>query len=322
MNTKRRTSLRAMSATAVLSVALAGVAGPAAGAEDVPGLCRLLDIDAFAAATGQEYERPPFWDLEDNCKYVATSNPDGQHYVALQLTEVLPYDRVRESALEATDLEIDGHPAFAASEEVSVRDELREFVYVDLDGVTFLVSLFAEEGTIPDQRGHAISLAETAVPALGDVGAAATEPPSAATVTMLDLPTVDGISWSGEWMGGGADLSDPSSVEPLLQALGAEMASLTVLTARAESTEDGSSLGSITAMRVDGADEAALEGAVDTWFAGLFGVDGLETASLGGKDVATIDIEGQSLLVYVTGDTAVVLDFAGPSAERLLEALP
>lgn len=321
MNTKRRTSLRALSVSAVLAVALAG-AGTVAGADDEPGLCRLFDIDEFAAATGQEYEQPPFWDLADNCKYVATSNPDGQHYVSLSLTELVPYDRVRESALNATDLEIDGHPAFAASDEISVRDELREYVYVDLDGVTLVVTLIAEEGTISDQRDQVISLAETAVPGLGDLGPAATEPAAAADVSVLELPTVEGVSWSGEWSGGGAELSDPSSVEPLLQELGAEMASLTVRTARAESAADGSSLGSITAMRVDGADEAALQGAVETWLSGLFGIDGLEASSLGGKDVATLEVDGQTLLAYVTGDTLVVIDFGGPEAERLLAELP
>jgi len=324
MGSKRGTSLRVLATSVVLSVGMAGVAGSAVAAEEELGLCRLFDIDAFTAATGQVYEQPPFWDLEENCKYVATSSPDGFHYVALQLTVVVPYDGVRGSASEAVDLEIGGHQAFASSQVVSVRDELRELVYVDLDGTTFIATLIAEEGTIPGQRDHVVRLAETAVAGLGEVGAAATEPPaSSASVAAPELPTVNGIDWTNEWVGGGADLGDPASTAPLLEALGAGLSSLVVVTAEAESTEDGAPIGNITAIRVRGADQATLEGAVRTWLGGLLGVDEFETASVAGKDVAKVDAgPDQTVLVYVSGDTAVLVALEEPHAEHVLEALP
>jgi hypothetical protein len=322
MGSKRAGTVRALTTAAAALVAVAGVAG-AAAAQEEPGLCRLFDIDAFAAATGQQYEQPPFWDLAENCKYVATSNPEGLHYVALQLTSMVPFDRVRESADEAVDLEIGGHPAFAMAETVSVRDELRELVYVDLGSTTFIATLIAEEGSIPDQRSHVIALAETAVSDLGDVPAAATEPPSEAmAIAAPELPSVEGVSWRNEWVGGGADLADPASMEPLLERLETDLSSLVVLTANAEST-DGERLGGYTAIRVDGVAPAELEDAVRGWFGGLLGVDAPDTVTIGGKDVARLDIgPDQSVLIYVSGDTAVLLDVGEPHVGRILEALP
>ena len=276
--------------------------------------------------------RPHSGIFADNCKYLATSDPDGFHYARLHLDAMVPYEAFREGALDPVDIEVGGHPAFTASD-LDPRGWLNTQVLVDLGDESLRVTLIADDGVDPDQMASTIRLAETAVGKLGSLDPQATIAPAetAAEATGLALPDVDGIRWQGEIKANGAEIAEMADAglnlpfEVLLEQLGAEISQLGFQTANAIDAETGAQLGSYLAVRVEGVDATSLEPAAIAWLTGLVGAAGVsvETTELGGRDVVLIGVgPGSEAYVYVSDDTAHLMALPGSTAARLLETLP
>ena len=297
------------------------------------GLCRVMDIDAIAEMTGQQYEASPFWDLADNCKYLATSHPDGNHYVRLHLDGLAPYERYREGSLDPVDLEVGGRPAFSAFDE-DPRGWLNTQVAVDLGEVTLRATLIADEGADPDQMDNTVRLAEMAVAGLDDEGAAGpaateAEPEAASDVPPIDLPAVDGMTWEREYHGYGATALDsdiaPLGIDVLLDAIDADISRFGAHGADARDIDSGERLGAYLALRVDGADRESMEHAVLVWVAALLELPEapVATDSIGGLDVLVVAPgEGmEPVYIYTTGDTVHLISTPEGEAARILAAL-
>ena len=303
-------------------------------AQAEPGLCRVMDIDAMSEMTGQQYEAAPFWDLADNCKYLATSDPDGNHYVRLHLDGLASYERYREGSLDPVELEVGGRPAFSAFDD-DPRGWLNTQVAVDLGEVTLRATLIADEGADPEQMDNTVRLAEMAVAALDDEGAtgpAATEaePVAASDVRPIALPAVDGIEWEREYEGYGATALDsdiaPVAIDVLLDAIDADISRFGAHGADARDIDSGERSGAYLALRVDGADRESMERAVLAWVAALLDVPEapVEDASIGGLDVLVVAPgEGmEPVYIHTTGDTVHLISTPEDEAARILAALP
>ncbi len=303
-------------------------------AQEEPGLCRVMDIEAMAGLTGQQYEAAPFWDLADNCKYLATSDPDGNHYVRLHLDGLASYERYREGSLDPVDLEVGGRPAFSTIDD-DRRGWLNTQVAVDLGEVTLRATLIADEGADPDQMDNTVRLAEMAIAGLdgeGATGPAATEaePDAAPDVQPIALPAVDGIEWDREYEGYGATALDsdiaPVAIDVLLDAIDADISRFGAHGADARDSESGERTGAYLALRVAGADRESMEHAVLTWVAALLDMPEapVEDASIGGLDVlVVVPAEGmEPVYIHTASDTVHLISTPEDVADRILAALP
>jgi hypothetical protein len=325
--------LRAMPLTVGLLLAIGGVPTLAADAADEEaGLCRVISIDVIADMTGQQYEETPFWDLADNCKYLATSDPDGSHYVRLHLDGLYPYDRYLEGALDPVELEIGGHRAFLASD-VDPRGWLNTQVAVDLGDVTLRTTVILDEGADPDQMDDTVRITEIALAGLGDESSPTEPSPDdsrSADVPGLELPALEGFEWRGDIEAYGAGISDLEDAgmnlpfEVLLEALGADIERLGFRTATIRDSATGEDVGNYLAVRVAGADTAELEPAALTWLASLLGTTEVsaEPVSIGDREVLTITLSAdEQAYVYVDGDSVHLLSMPEAVAASMLEAL-
>ncbi|MEX1336177.1 MAG: hypothetical protein AB1Z66_12840, partial [Candidatus Limnocylindrales bacterium] len=307
---------------------------PALAQEEEAGLCRVIDIAVVAEMTGQQYEPTPFWDFADNCKYLATSNPDGNHYVRLHLDGLATYERFREGSRDPVDLEIGGRPAFTTFDD-DPRGWLNTQVAVDLGDVTLRATLIADEGAVVDQMDDTVRLAEMALASLDDEGAIGLEateaqPGAASDVTPIDLPAVDGIEWDREYQEYGADAlesdSAPLGLDVFLAAIDADASRLGTRGVDARDVETDDLLGGYLALRVAGADAEGIEEAALVWIAALLDVPEapVSDASLDGFDVLVVaPPEGMSpLYVYAEGDTVHLISTPEAVAARILAALP
>jgi hypothetical protein len=303
-------------------------------AQEEAGLCRVLDIDEVAGMTGQQYEASPFWDLADNCKYLAVSDPDGNHYVRVHLDGLAPYERYREGSRDPIDLEVGGRRAFAASDD-DPRGWLNTQVAVDLGDVTLRATLITDEGADPDQLENTIRVAEMAVAGLSAEGASAAEANDAAPVPAPDvppmaLPTVDGIEWQREYEGYGASATEsdiaPLGIDIFLEAIGADISRFGARGADAHDAATGERMGAYLAMRMAGADRESLERAALAWFAALLDLPEVSAASdsIGGLDVLAVTLpEGlPPLYVYAAGETVHFISTPQREAALILAALP
>lgn len=304
-----------------------------ATAQEEAGLCRVLDIDELALMTGQQYEAPPFWDLADNCKYLALSDPDGNHYVRLHLDGLAPYERYREGSRDSVDLEVGGQRAFATSE--IRRGWLNTQVAVDLGDVTLRATLIADDGADPDQLANTVWLGEMAVAGLQGEGTSAPDATDAAAGAALDvlpiaLPAVDGIEWQREYEGYGASATEsdlaPLDIDIFLDAVGADISRFGARGADAHDAATGERTGAYLAMRVAGADSEGLQRAALAWFAALLDLPEVAAAeaSMAGLDVLVVELpEGlPPLYVYIAGETVHFVSTPEDEAARILAALP
>ena len=303
-------------------------------AQEEAGLCRVMDIDAVAEMSGQQYEASPFWDLADDCKYLATSHPDGNHYVRLHLDGLAPYERYREGSLDPVDLEVGGRPAFSAFDE-DPRGWLNTQVAVDLGEVTLRATLIADEGADPDQMDNTIRVAAMAVARLDDEGAAGltameADTGAASDVPPIDLPASDGIEWEREYEGYGATALDsdiaPLAIDVLLDAIDADLSRFGAHGADAYDIDSGERLGAYLALRVDGADRESMERAALAWVAALLELPEAPVAvdSIGGLGVLVVAPgEGmQPLYIYTAGDIVHLVSTPEDEAALILAALP
>jgi hypothetical protein len=303
-------------------------------AQEGPGLCRVIDIDEVAEMTGQRYEAAPFWDLADNCKYLATSDPDGNHYVRLHLDGLASYERYREGSLDPVDLEVRGRRAFTASDE-DPRGWLNTQVAVDLGEVTLRATIIADEGADTDQLDDTIRLAEMAVASLDTEGTSEPDATDAMPVADSDvppiaLPVVDGIEWQREYEGYGATAADsdiaPLAIDVFVDAIEADISRFGGRGADAHDAATGDRIGAYLAMRVAGAGQESVEQAALVWIASLLDLPEAPAtdASIGGRDVlVVVPAEGMApLYVYTAGDTVHLVSTPEDDAARILAALP
>lgn len=318
---------------ATLLLALSMTTVPAMAQEEA-GLCRVIDIEAVSEMTGQEYEASPFWDLADNCKYLATSDPDGNHYVRLQLDGLVPYERAREGSREPVDLEIGGRLAFTSFDD-DPRGWLQTQAAVDFGDVMLRATLIADEGADVDQMDNTVRLAEMAVAGLDSEGAVGPDasdavPDAASDVASIELPAAEGIEWEREYEGYGASAMEsdmaPLGIDTFLGAIDADVSRFGAHGVDARDAETGELVGAYLALRVDGADQQSVERAALAWIASLLGVAEapVSEGSIGGLDVLIVaPPEGMSpLYVHVAGDTVHLLTTPEAEAARILAALP
>lgn len=308
------------------------VTGPAL-AQDEAGLCRVLDIDEVAQMTGQRYESPPFWDLADNCKYLADSDADGNHYVRLHLDGLAPYERYREGSLDPIDLEVAGRPAFAASDD-DPRGWLNTQVAVDFGETTLRATIIADAGADPDQLDHTIALAEMAAAQLDAEATSEPEATSAASdvdpdLAPIPLPEVEGVEWRREYEGYGPTALDsdiaPMGIDVLLDAAEADIARFGVRAADVHDAESGDRSGAYLAMRVAGAGRERMEEAALAWIASLLGQAEVAATgrSIADRDVLVVSLpDDMELFVHAADDTVHFVSSSEDVATRILAALP
>jgi len=302
-------------------------------AQEETGLCRVIDIDEVAEMTGQRYEATPFWDLADNCKYLASSDPDGNHYVRLHLDGLVSFERSREGSLDPVDLEVGGHRAFTAADD-DPRGWLNTQVAVDLGDVSLRATIIADEGADADQMDNTVRLAEMALANLdteGTPGPDATDalPVAVSDVPPIVLPVVDGMEWQREYEGYGASAMDsdiaPLAIDVFVDAIDADISRFGGRGVDAHHVDTGDRIGAYLAMRVAGADRESMERAALVWIAHLLDLPEapVADASIGGLDVLVVGpLDGMApLYIYTTGDTVHFISTPEDEAARILAAL-
>lgn len=324
----RRFTMSTVAALAVTTL----LTSSAMGQEEEAGLCRLIEFDQLNSLSDVRYDETPFWDLADNCKYLATSDPNGSHYARLHLDGMVPFESLRDGALNPVDIEVGGFPAFSASD-LDPRGWLNTQVLVDLGDPSFRVTLIADEGTDPDQMASTIRLAEIAVANLDPVESEAIASPTQTDsgITAIVLPEVEGIDWQGPIEGYGSQITELAEAgmnlpfEVLLDELGADLSQLGFHVANAVDASTGEQIGNYLAVRVEGVDASRLQPAAVAWLSDL--VSGQEVsmqpAQLAGRDVVVIDVDPETdRALYVGEDTVHLITLPEPMIVALLETLP
>jgi hypothetical protein len=117
------------------------------------------------------------------------------------------------------------------------------------------------------------------------------------------------------------------ALDPLLEALGVDYSGVSLLTTQSN-LDDGSQydfIGFLRSIRIDGAEQAAIEAGLEGFLESVAGGAELERIALGGKDVirAQTGSAPEGLHVYVTGDTVHLIELSDLQVvEALLQALP
>ena len=162
--------------------------------------------------------------------------------------------------------------------------------------------------------------------------AAESTAPSSELAMLLAPPDVDGVEWAEISVRSGAEIEadtderEQAEWSALLDGTGATYERASQLNAEPMDPETGEAIGIYSAIRIADADESQLREA-------LLGVlrasDEAETfvfeeAEIGGKDVTvvTLDTDDQQATVYVSGDTAHLLDLPEEQLALVLASLP
>lgn len=300
------------------SVLLLSIAATVTMAADDPGdssLCDTISVEELNALGPLQFNDPGFG-TAGLCSFEASSGSSSLTLVVSGIS----FELVRSSSPDLAEVMVGERSAVVAD----------GVLHVGLDEGILSVILTLTEGDDDsgvDALEYTIDVAEIVVPALDASRAMADE--AAPAGSLEPPPEVDGITWrdadvvSGEELLGASE-EQAAIWQPLLDSVGVDASQFFLIDTTASDVDSGERLGSYSAIRLVGSDEARLRPAIIDWLATTSGRDvSTEAVTLGGKDVTAVSLDGEpQSYLYVTGDTVHALTMSEEAAARVLQRMP